>query len=90
MQGNDILTGSWTIKEGLKIYDYRNGEVSMTLPFSHTNERGDFIYCTQFAGNSGVMAAGSGTNSLKLVDMGKCKVCDPRSRLPSCFKEKLH
>lgn len=63
--GNTILTGSWTSKNSLQLWDMRMGQVTDTLPFvQHDVYHGEFIYCAKFANKSTVLAGGSGTNGV--------------------------
>ena len=62
---NTILTGSWTAKSALQLWDMRTGKIFETLPFiKHNVYHGEFIYCAKFANKNTVLAGGSGTNGV--------------------------
>ncbi|KAL3876899.1 hypothetical protein ACJMK2_034680 [Sinanodonta woodiana] len=62
----DILTGSWTGKDALQIWDYTEGKVKKNVNFP--SESGPMLYCCQFCDNDTVIAGGSGTNSAKAIN----------------------
>ncbi|XP_076469274.1 uncharacterized protein LOC143299737 [Babylonia areolata] len=71
IQGNTILTGSWCANHALQEWDYREGKLIRDLNFPHKN--GPFLYCAEFANKHTVIAGGSGTNSMEVIDRGANK-----------------
>lgn len=65
-RNNTILTGSWRIKNGLEIWDYRNGEKIKDIP----DERDSYCryYAAQFLGPDNIMAGGNNRNLFRVVN----------------------
>jgi len=68
LQGTQILTGSWVAQNALQLWDFGEGLLQETLPFT-TAASEEFLYCAQFAENNVVLAGGSGTNSVQAVNI---------------------
>lgn len=84
--GNTILTGSWTAKNALQLWDLRMGEVITSLPFvQHNVYHGDFIYCAKFANTNTVLAGGSGTNGVCTINVPTKTVKNEISLEKPCY-----
>jgi len=83
---NLVLTGSWTAKNSLQMWDLRKGTLNINLPFVESNlYSGQFLYCAKFASNDSVLAGGSGTNSACSVSLNSTNVLSEIKLEKSCY-----
>jgi len=68
MKENQILSGQWAALHALQCYDYTSGKVVDEVKFPHKD--GAFIYTAQYLNSTTVMAGGSGTHSLEVLELG--------------------
>ncbi|XP_014674089.1 PREDICTED: uncharacterized WD repeat-containing protein all2124-like [Priapulus caudatus] len=73
VKGYKMLTGSWTSKNALQIWEHTSGSLERTVPVP-CGSGGEFLYCSQFCDNDAVLAGGSGTNSVQAINSktGQC------------------
>jgi len=64
-----IVSASWKAQDALQLWDYGSGKLISTLNWPTTNRRGEYLYCARFWDNSHVVAGGSGTNDLKMINI---------------------
>ena len=75
MRGNQILTASWRSRDGLQTWDLDSGKLIETYPLDLTRSQsehentGEFLYCARFFKDGALLAGGSGTNSVQVVDV---------------------
>ncbi|RDD45511.1 POC1 centriolar protein-like protein A [Trichoplax sp. H2] len=69
---NYVLTASWVATNSLQIYDLISGEMIDTVPFGTKGElKTDYLYCAKYLTKQCVVAGGSGTCDVRLVDINK-------------------
>ncbi|KAL8577344.1 hypothetical protein ACOMHN_044850 [Nucella lapillus] len=66
MDQGKILTGSWSVHHSLQEWDYGEGRLLKDITFPH--KQGAYLYCAQFGDLGVVMAGGSGTNSVEVIE----------------------
>eukprot|EP00794_Sanderia_malayensis_P005514 gene5514-6199_t len=66
--GDEILTGSWLAKEALQIWDYGSGKLIEGIPFPVVGHQGEFLYCSRFWDSQTIVAGGSGSNDVKILN----------------------
>jgi len=67
MKDNQILAGSWAALHALQLYDYTSGHVVKEINYPHSD--GAFLYTSLFVNDKMVMAGGSGTNTLEVIEI---------------------
>jgi len=65
---DEILTGSWLARNSLKIWDYKSGRLIEDIPFPVSDHQGEFLYCARFLDENTIVAGGSGSNDVKVID----------------------
>ncbi|XP_065653436.1 WD repeat-containing protein tag-125-like [Hydra vulgaris] len=73
---NTILTASWVKEDALQLWDFSSGRLISNLDFQKNNGGGEYLYCCRFWNDKFVIAGGSGTNDLKLINIISNKVVD--------------
>ena len=73
---NSILTASWKANEALQIWDYRMESLisTLTFPLNGSGKKGEYLYCGRFWDEGHVLAGGSGTKDLKVINIQANKV----------------
>ena len=73
IKGSQILTASWRSKDCLQTWDLSSGKLIDTYPLdvtrSMSENTGEFLYCARFFKDGALLAGGSGTNSVQVVDV---------------------
>ncbi|KAK7111404.1 katanin p80 WD40 repeat-containing subunit B1-like [Littorina saxatilis] len=72
IKGQNILSGSWCANRALQEWDYGEGKLVRDIKFPHTN--GAFLYCAEYGDLGTVLAGGSGTNSVEVIEAETNKV----------------
>lgn len=75
---NMILTASWLKRESLKLWDIRNTSKEIKLLPIQSSINGEYLYSAKFCdnfndNNLNILACGSGTNSIHLVNYEQVK-----------------
>ncbi|CAG5114515.1 unnamed protein product [Candidula unifasciata] len=67
LRETEILSGQWTALHALQEHNYNTGAVTREIMFPHTE--GAFIYTAQYCNSNLVVAGGSGTNSVEVIEI---------------------
>lgn len=74
------MTGSWTLKNSLQLFDFRSGEFIDYIEPSNKHEtiNGEFYYCTKFFKGSVngdiILTGGSGSCTVEVINIKSMKV----------------
>lgn len=71
---NQILTASWLAQDALQLWDYTSGSLIKSIKYPSVNHKGEFLYCARFWDKHNIVAAGSGTTDLKVINLPTEKV----------------
>ena len=72
VQDRYILSGSWCANHALQEWDYGEGTLVREVKFPHKN--GAFLYCAQYGDLDTVLAGGSGTDSVEIIESSTNRV----------------
>ena len=65
-------------KDALQVWDFGTGKLVQSVPLQDEDDKenkGEFLYCAQFAEKTLAFAGGSGTNSLRVMNLKTEEVC---------------
>ena len=80
------LTASWVQSDALQLWDYRKPALLKNIPFAvkergqltagsgDTVTQGAYLYCCQFCTSNVVVAGGTGTNSVQVINLDSDEV----------------
>ncbi|XP_002128358.2 uncharacterized protein LOC100183679 [Ciona intestinalis] len=75
MNNNMVLSGSWSAKNALQLWDLRSGLLDRNITYPHDEKaEGEFLYCAKFGVGDLVLAGGSGTNTACAINMTSNKM----------------
>jgi len=69
-----IVTASWVAHGALELWDYGSGKIVSSIKWPSDERRGEYLYCARFWDENHVVAGGSGTNDLKLINIATNEV----------------
>ncbi|CAK8698082.1 unnamed protein product [Clavelina lepadiformis] len=70
VRGNTVLTGSWSAKRSLQLWDLRAGTLERNISYPHDiKAEGEFLYCAKYVTSDVVVAGGSGTNNACAISL---------------------
>eukprot|EP00112_Aurelia_sp_Birch-Aquarium-sp1_P010095 Seg2174.2 transcript_id=Seg2174.2/GoldUCD/mRNA.D3Y31 product="Vegetative incompatibility protein HET-E-1" protein_id=Seg2174.2/GoldUCD/D3Y31 len=84
--GDEILTGSWLANNALQVWDYGSGKIIEEIPFPVTDHQGQFLYCARFWNSQTIVAGGSGSNDVKIIERLSKEVIDTLSGENHCVQ----
>lgn len=57
-----------------QLWDYGTGKIVSSIKWPSDERRGEYLYCARFWDENHVVAGGSGTNDLKLINIATNEV----------------